>query len=313
MSKLVPQVMRAIRVTQFGRPEVMKLEVNYPVPQVKENEVLVRVHASGINPVDTYIRAGTYTKLPPLPYTPGKDGAGVVAGLGAGVAGFTVGQRVFFSKNCREGSLAEYVAVPHTGVFPLHEKLSFSEGASLAIPYFTAHRALFLKGLGAPGKRVLVHGGSGAVGQAVLQLARAGAARVYCHREADYMAAMKAGEPEGFDIIIEMLANANVNADLSVLRPRGCVVVVGCRGDAPVFSPRLMMAPETSIVGCAFASATPEEKQQSASAVLAAIEEGCVQPRVSKTYSMEQAAQGHTDVIEGGSTLGKLVVLCAPE
>ncbi|KAA0192402.1 hypothetical protein HAZT_HAZT004678 [Hyalella azteca] len=198
---------------------------------------MVEMKYSGVNPVDTYIRSGSYAVLPQLPYIPGKDGAGVIA---------QVGDRVFVEQSGRHGTLAEFAAVHEDRTYLLPENLNLEQGAALAIAAFTAYRALHLKGGARKGHRVLVHGASGSVGQAAVQLARAaglhvvgtagtaegeevvlqcGAAAVYNHRRPGYLDELKAKESEGFDIVLEMLSNVNLGNDLSLLRRRSVVVV----------------------------------------------------------------------------------------
>src|SRR5260370_572748 len=163
--------MKAIRVHEFGGPEVLLLE-DVPTPQVGPGQILVRVHAVGINPVDTYIRAGTYAAKPPLPYTPGKDAAGVVSAIGEGVRSFKIGDRVYVG-DCLTGAYAEFALCTAAQVHPLPEKISFAQGAAIYIPYATAYRALFQRAKAVAGETVLVHGATGGVGTAAVQLAHA--------------------------------------------------------------------------------------------------------------------------------------------
>jgi NADPH2:quinone reductase len=119
--------------------------------------------AAGVNPVDTYIRSGTYPRKPDLPYTPGGDAAGIVEAVGDSVSDFKKGDRVFCAFNCPSGAYAEFAVADRSHTFRLPSALSFSQGAAIGIPYFTAYRALILKCRGEPGESVLVHGASGAV------------------------------------------------------------------------------------------------------------------------------------------------------
>lgn len=320
--------MRAIQVHRFGSSKLMKLVTDAPLPTIGDNQVLVKIMCSGVNPVDTYIRDGQYGVLPELPYIPGKDGAGVVDKVGPAVTRFKAGDRVFVTQSGRFGTLAEYAAVEQRNVFPLDQRLSFAEGAALPVPYFTAYRALYLKGGLLPGQRVLVHGASGAVGQATVQLGAAsgavvvgtvgtaegeavvkecGAVAVYNHRQKDYLEVLAREQSDRFDVIVEMLANANLGSDLALLKPRGTVVVVGCRGEVTI-NPRLMMMPESSVVGCALGASSEEEWVLTGRAIARAVETGTARPRVSRQYPLEKVAQAHDDVMSGESTLGKLVV-----
>src|SRR4051794_23923604 len=150
--------MKAIRVEQFGEPDVMRL-VEVPDPEAGPEQVLVRIHASGVNPVDTYIRAGKYAAKPNLPFTPGKDGAGTVVRAGGG---FAEGDRVFVTA-ANSGTCAELTVANAADVFRLPANTSFEQGAALGVPYGTAHRGVFGRGAGARGEIMLVHGASGGV------------------------------------------------------------------------------------------------------------------------------------------------------
>ncbi|KAK6044835.1 GroES-like protein [Cooperia oncophora] len=181
--------MLAAVVKEFGGPSVIKVLSNVPIPVIESSEqILVRVAASGVNPVDTYIRNGQYAVKPKLPYTPGRDGAGIVEEVGADVRNVKEGDRVYFAWSIT-GSAAEYCLVDR--VFPLPSGISFQEGACIGIPYGTAYRALFLYGEVQKGQRVLVHGASGGVGIAAVQMA------------ADHGAAVvgTAGTDEGMDLV----------------------------------------------------------------------------------------------------------------
>lgn len=163
--------MKAIRVHAFGGPEVQKLE-EIPTPQPIAGQVLVRIHAAGVNPADTYARSGNYAVLPPLPYTPGTDGAGVVHAVGDGVNKVKTGDRVYVAKNIT-GTYAEYALALESQVFPLPENVSFSQGAGVFIPYGTAYHAIHQEAKARASETILIHGASGGVGIACIQIAHA--------------------------------------------------------------------------------------------------------------------------------------------
>src|SRR5215204_2761606 len=162
--------MKAIIVREFGAPEVMKME-DVPTPEPQENQVLVRIKAAGVNPVDTYIRSGVYAQKPALPYTPGKDGAGIVEKTGGRVTKFKTGDRVL-TADAGSGTYAEFAVFDEKQLIRLPENVSFEEGAGVFVPYATAYRALFQKARGKSGETVLVHGASGGVGIAAIQWAK---------------------------------------------------------------------------------------------------------------------------------------------
>ncbi|KAJ1478447.1 chaperonin 10-like protein [Baffinella frigidus] len=172
------KMMKAVRVSAFGAPSELKTE-SIQRPEVGPGEVLVRVVAAGVNPVETYKRAGTYAKhlLPALPFTPGSDGAGVVELVGAGVTGVSAGQRVWLSGST-SGTYAEYCVAKEGDVHPLPPAVSFRAGAGIGTAYRTAYRALFTRVTAKAGHTVLVHGASGGVGLAAVQLARAAGCKV---------------------------------------------------------------------------------------------------------------------------------------
>src|ERR1700689_469201 len=163
--------MKAIQVKQFGGPEVLQF-IDVDTPKPGPGQVLVRIKAAGVNPADTYMRTGTYAVKPALPYTPGFDGAGIVETVGPDVSAWKPGDRVYLTGGVT-GTYAEYVLAQAAHLYRLPERISFSQGAGLYVPYFTAYHALFDLANARPGETLLVHGASGGVGTAAVQLARA--------------------------------------------------------------------------------------------------------------------------------------------
>nr|XP_003411279.1 quinone oxidoreductase [Loxodonta africana] len=323
------KLMKAIRVFEFGGPEVLKLQADVARPIPKDHQVLIKVHACGVNPVETYIRSGTYNRLPTLPYTPGSDVSGVIEAVGDNVSAFKKGDRVFTTSTV-SGGYAEYaVAADHT-VYSLPEKLDFKQGAAIGIPYFTAYRALFLSARAKAGETVLVHGASGGVGLAACQIARAyglkvlgtaglekgqntvlqnGAHKVFNHKDVNYIDEIKKSVGDkGIDVIIEMLANINLSNDLKLLSHGGRVIVVGSRGPIEI-NPRDTMTKESSIIGVSLFSSSTEEFQQSAAALQAGMETGWLKPVIGSQYPLEKVAQAHENIIHGSGTAGKMILL----
>ncbi|HEV2206225.1 MAG TPA: NADPH:quinone reductase, partial [Candidatus Acidoferrales bacterium] len=163
--------MKAIVVHEFGGPEVLKYE-EIPTPRPEAGQVLVRIHAAGVNPYDTYMRSGTYAIKPPLPYTPGSDAAGEVEAVGSGITKFKAGDRVYTAKTVT-GAYAEYALALESQVHLLPANISYTQGAGVWVPYGTAYHALYQCALARAGETVLIHGASGGVGSAAVQLARA--------------------------------------------------------------------------------------------------------------------------------------------
>ena len=323
--------MKAIIVSRFGAPEVMSLEeVADPVPG--EGQVLVRVYAAGVNPVDTYIRGGHYSQQAHLPYTPGMDGAGVIESTGPGVRHRQAGERVYIAHSL-SGTYAEKVLCTEAQTHTLPREISFAQGAAIGVPYGAAYRALFQKARALPGDNLLVHGASGGVGIAAVQLARAAGLRVIAtagteqgrklvqemgahavldHHQADHLA--RTGELTcgvGLDVILEMLANVNLGEDLKALAKGGRVVVVGSRGRVEI-DPRDAMGQESVIIGMTLFNASERELRSMHAAFAAGLENGTLRPVVSRQLPLAEAAAAHHEVMES-STLGKIVLLVRDE
>lgn len=321
--------MKAIRVLSFGGPEVLKLMSDVQVPSASNGQVLVKIKAAGINPVDTYIRSGIYARKPALPYTPGSDGAGVVHSVGADVTQVKEGDRVYVCGSIT-GTYAEFALCNSSNVHLLPENISFSQGAAIYVPYYTAYRALIQRLHGKAGETVLVHGASGGVGIATVQLAKAyglkvlgtagtaegevavkqaGASEVFNHREDGYVhRILDATGGCGADVIVEMLANVSLAKDLQLVASKGRIGVVGNRGTIEI-NPRETMAKESSIVGIMLGQASEEEKQEMTAAIAAGLNAGFLSPVVGHEYSLDQASEAHRDIIESKGAKGKLVLL----
>jgi NADPH:quinone reductase len=319
--------MKAIRVDEFGGPEVMRL-VDAPDPRPEAGQVLVRVHAAGVNPVDAYIRSGMYARTPELPYTPGMDGAGVVEAVGEGVTRVAKGDRVYLAGTI-SGSYAELALADESQAQPLPRDVSFAQGAGVNVPYATAYRALFQRAHALPGESVLVHGASGGVGVAATQLARAagmkvigtggteqgrklvseqGAHHVLDHRAPDYLEQLLAlTDGRGVDVVLEMLANVNLDKDLNVLARNGRVVVIGNRGTVEI-NPRAAMARDASILGMSLMSAPADELPSIHAALVAGLENGTLRPVVREEMPLADAPRAHEAVMEPGA-YGKIVLI----
>jgi NADPH:quinone reductase len=310
--------MRAVRVHEFGDPGVLTLE-DVPQPEPIEGEVLVRVQAAGVNPFEAYVRAGAYTELPALPYTPGCDAAGVRT---------DTGQRVYVTDSL-SGTYAEHALCREEDVRPLPDGLSYAQGAAVGVPYFTAYRALVQRAAPREGERVLIHGASGGVGIATVQLALAagldvvgtagseagselvaaqGDVRVLDHRDPSHLdAALELSGGRGFDVIVEFLANVNLGHDLTALAPRGRVVVVGSRGRVEV-DPRDLMNAEGSVLGMRTPNARPDEVSAARAAVDAGLRSGALRPVVGRELPLAEAPRAHQLIMERPA-LGKLVLV----
>jgi len=319
--------MKAIRVHQFGGPEVLKLE-EIATPKPDAGQVLVRVRAAGVNPYDTYMRAGTYAIKPHLPYTPGSDAAGTVEALGSGVAKVKVGDRVYTAQTLT-GAYAEYALALEDQVHRLPQNISFEQGAGVWVPYCTAYHALHHFAKARAGETVLVHGASGGVGTASLQITRAmgltvfgtagtdrglelvkreGAHEAFNHTNAGYQdQIMKATGGRGVDIILEMLANVNLGGDLKMLALHGRVIVIGSRGDATI-TPRDIMSRRASVLAFSLWALQPAEIAEIHAGLIAGLENGTLRPVVGKQLPLAEAARAHKEILEPGAA-GKIVLV----
>ncbi|MEM7188596.1 MAG: NADPH:quinone reductase, partial [Pseudomonadota bacterium] len=243
--------MKAIRAHQFGGPDNLQMdEIDEPVPGA--GEVLVEIKAAGINPADTYMLGGAYAIIPDLPYIPGGDAGGVVAAVGDGVTSVAVGDRVmvgvmmgFRMQDC----FAEKVVRAQENVVKLPDNVSFQQAAALGVPYGTAHWGLFARGTAKAGETVFIHGASGAVGTAAIQLAKRagltvigsagterglklvtdeGADHAVDHNAEGYLDQVRElTGGNGPALILEMLANVNLAKDLELVGKYGRIIIIG--------------------------------------------------------------------------------------
>jgi len=319
--------MKAISVNAFGGPEVLKLS-ELPDPLPGPAQVLVRLKAAGVNPVDAYIRSGTYARKPALPYTPGMDGAGTVERTGNAVLHLKPADRVYVEYPAT-GTYADYCLADAHCVHPLPSNVTFAQGAALGVPYATAHRALFGRAQAVVGETVLVHGASGGVGIAAVQLGKAagmkvigtagteeglrlvkeqGAEHVLNHKSAGYLEELMAlTGGKGVDVILEMAAHLNLGKDLTLLALKGRVVVIGSRGKVAI-DPRDTMGRDAAILGMTLFNATPMERTHIHKDLVKGLENGTLRPVVGKEMPLAEAPQAHERVLQPGA-YGKIVLI----
>jgi NADPH:quinone reductase len=291
-------------------------------------QVLVKVGAAGVNPVETYIRAGAYAKLPSLPYTPGNDLAGTVIATGPNVESCKVGDRVY-SSMCVTGSYSSHAICDSENLHPLPDRMSFAQGASLGVPYATAWHAIVNKANIKPGETILVHGASGGVGIAAVQIAKArgltvigtagteagmelvkslGAHHVFNHKEPGYEAAiMSATNGSGVNVVLEVLGNINLNRDLDMVGFQGRIVVVGNRGTIEI-DPRKIMSKETMVTGMALMNVPKPEMKSIHRGICAGLENGSLSPVVAREFKLSEAPLAHDLVMQSGA-MGKIVLI----
>jgi NADPH2:quinone reductase len=319
--------MKAIQVAEFGGPEVLKLN-EVPTPKPEAGQVLVKVHAVGVNPYDTYMRTGTYAIKPPLPYTPGSDAAGVVESVGTGVKNLKPGDRVYTAKTIT-GAYAEYTLTLEAQAQKLPDNISCEQGAGVWVPYGTAYHAVIHEAKVRASETVLVHGASGGVGSAAVQILRGmgakvfgtassdagqnlvkreGAAQVFNHAKPGYTdEIMKATGGRGVDVILEMLANVNLAQDLKLLAQYGRVIVIGNRGDVTI-NARDLMARRSSVLGFTLWATTEAETADIHAGLFAGLANGTLTPIVGKKIPLAEAARAHKEVLAPGAS-GQIVLI----
>ena len=319
--------MKSIRIYEFGAPEVMaleKIDALTPGP----GQVVVEIKAAGVNPIDTYIRSGNYPINIPLPYTPGFDGAGIIKIVGEGVRHYVPGDRVYITGSV-SGTYAEQTLCTNEQIFPLPEEMSFEQGAAIGIPYGTAYRALFTKARAVDKETILIHGATGGVGVAALQLAKAanlnivatsgsqqgvnlikehGIEHILNHNQKEHWDEINAiTEGQGVDVILEMLANVNLDEDLKILKTNGRIVVIGCRGPVTI-NPREAMAKEASILGMLLMNTSAEERIKIYSSLEAGLQSKQLNPILSHQFPLAEASKAHNAILEPGAH-GKIVLI----
>ena len=320
--------MKAIRVHEFGGPEVMKLE-DVPDLQPGPGQVVVRIHAAGVNPVEAYVRSGSYPQKPTLPYTPGTDAGGMVMAIGSGVKGLKASDRVYTS-GPNSGTYAEQVLCNEAQVHRLPDNVSFEQGAAMGVPYGTAYRGLFQRAEAKPAETVLVHGASGGVGSAAVQMARAagmtvigtagserglelakkeGAHHVLNHASDGYLDELiTLTDGRGVDVIVELLANRNLAKDLTVLAKKGRVAVIGSRGTIEI-NPRDAMGREADIRGVTLMAGSEQEYKAMHAALVAGLENGTLRPVIGQRIPLAETPRAHVEIMKPSGAYGKIVLL----
>lgn len=319
--------MKAIVVHEFGAPEVMKLE-EFPAPKAGPGQVVVRVRAAGVNPFDTYMRAGTYAIKPPIPYVPGGEGAGVVDSIGEGVKSVKPGDRVYVG-HPSNGTYAEYTLAQESEVFRLPERVSFQQGAGIFVACGTAYHALYHQASAHASETLLVHGASGGVGIAAVQIARAmgmtvigtagtdkglelvrreGANHAFNHKHVGYLEGiMSATHGRGVDVVLEMAAHVNLGADLKLLAKGGRVIVIGSRAEVTIL-PRDLMARGASVRGFTLWGISEAQAADLRAGLDAGLENGMIRPVVGKEMPLADAPRAHKEVMDPGA-FGKIILI----
>ena len=308
--------MRSVRQLAFGGPEVLQLtEVERPVPLA--TEVLVRVRAVGVNPVEAMIRSGQFPLLGQPPFILGWDLCGVVEDMEPGVTRFQPGDEVygmpFFPRAA--GAYAEYVAAPSRQLARKPAGLSHAEAAALPLAGLTAWQALVDTAQVTAGQRVLIHGAGGGVGHLAVQIAKARGAHVIGTASAvkhdfvaslgadeliDYRAADFAEQVDGVDVVLDTIGGDNARRSIGVLRPGGLLVTIVGRRDVD-------LAASTRTAGRRFAGLSVEPDYPGLEALADLAESGKLRVHLQATLDLAAAAKAH-ELLESGSVTGKIAL-----
>lgn len=330
--------MRAASITKQGPPDQLQVG-DLPTPEAGAGQVLVKIHVSAINPIDTYIRAGSIPFPIEFPYIPGCDFAGTIEAVGEGVTRFKTGDRVWGSNQSlfgRQGTLAEFAAIDAGWVYPIPVKMSFEQAAAGALTGITAHLGLRLHGQLQPGEMVFVNGGTGGVGSMVVQFAKAMGARVittagtdekrqlakdlgadlvldYKTADIDQKIQEYASESGGIDLWWETQRQPNLPRVIPMMKKRGRIILMAGRDAQPQFPLGPFYVNDLKLIGFAMFNASPAEQQECAAEMNNWFHGGKWHPLIGQTFTLDHAAEAHQlqeDNTLGGSQslTGKIVV-----
>ena len=329
--------MKAAFYDNPGLPDVLKVG-ELPTPQPKAGEVLVRVKASAVNPIDTYIRSGMVSMPQPKPTIPGCDLAGVVEKVGPNVSRFKIGDRVWGSNQGllgRQGTMAEYACVAEEWLYPTPSGVSDVDAAAASLTAITAHLGLFQWAGLQPGEVVFVNGGTGGVGSMVVQMAHAAGAKAITtvgseekaklardlgavlalnYKTEDVDAAIQkfTGE-KGVNIWYETQGEPDLQRSVNLLASRGRMILIAGRKAQPPFPLGPFRSKEISLYGFAMFNATPDEQRECANDIYRWFSEQKLHVLVGKTFPLAEAAAAHrlqeeNTLNKAGTLTGKIVV-----
>lgn len=323
--------MKAIEITKPGAPDVLQL-CERPVPQLKEGEVLIKVHAAGINRPDVFQRLGQYPVPPGASDLPGLEVAGEIVDGNLDGTGFVKGQMV--CALVQGGGYAEYCAAPVRQCLPAPKGLSAVEAASLPETFFTVWSNVFDRAHLSGGETLLVQGGTSGIGVTAIQLASAmghrvlatagsedkrlaceqfGAVRGINYREEDFVEVVKAETGgKGVDVVLDMVAGDYVNREINCLADDGRIVIIALLGGAKgnidfsqVLRRRLVITGSTLRPRpVEFKAAIADNLVKN---VWPLIEAGKIKPAIHSVFPLDQAAQAHT-LMESSAHVGKIVL-----
>lgn len=327
----LPQDMTLIEITQPGGPEVLQARTT-PVPTAGPGEVLIKVHAAGVNRPDVIQRAGKYPMKPGMSPIPGLEVAGEVVAIGDRVTGFAVGDKVCALTN--GGGYAQYCVAPAGQTLPIPSGLDWVRAAAIPETFFTVWANLFGIGAAAKGQRALIHGGTSGIGTTALMLckefgvqafATAGSAakcqairdlggEAINYKEQSFLSAVKEmTDDKGVDVILDIMGGSYLNDNVSALSMDGRLVMLGFLGGAHAKEVDLLaiLGKRATVTGSLMRSRTGEEKaaiaDQLREHVWPTLNAGRCLPLIDKVYSLQDAAQAHARM-EAGDHIGKIVL-----
>ena len=327
---LLPETMRCITVPQPGGPEAMQLDTA-PLPTLRDDEILIRVQAAGVNRPDVQQRKGLYPPPPDASPLLGLEVAGEVVQLGAMASGFFPGHKV--TALCNGGGYAEYVAVPAGQCLPWPEGYDALRAAALPENFFTVWANLFDMAQLKPEESLLVHGGTSGIGLTAIQLAAAQGSRVYAtagsaekcafierygatainYKDQDFGAVIAAQtDKRGVDVILDMVGGPYIQKNIRALAPRGRLVQVAfMQGSKAELDLMHVMTKRLTITGSTMRPRTSAEKAAIAAAlkqkVWPLLASGKVAPVIDRVFPLEQAAEAH-QLMESSAHIGKIML-----
>ncbi len=318
--------MKAAFIKETGPPENIQYG-ELPQPSPAGKQVLVKVAAVAVNPIDTYLRSGMIAMQLPMPFVIGCDLAGTVEAVGPEAKLFKPGDRVWGSNQGllgRQGTFAEYAAIDEDWLYPTPEGVSDEDAAAIALVGITAHLGLFRDGKLKPGETVFINGGSGGVGSTVLQMAKAVNARVIVtagsnekldvcrklgadvalnYKDDDLAAKIHAAAPDGVHLWWETTREPNFDLVVSNLAPRGRMILMAGREARPPFPVGPFYVKGCSLHGFAMFNATADEQRTCGLEIGRWLAEGKLKPHIDRVLPLAEAAQAHR--LQEENTLGK--------
>ena len=328
--------MKAAYILETGSPDVIRVG-ELPRPEPARGQVLVKVEAVAVNPIDTYIRSGVVAMQLPKPFVIGCDLAGVVESVGDGVSGFEPGMRVWCSNQGllgRQGTFAEYAAVDADWLHALPDGVAARDAAAVALVAITAHLGLFRDAKLGSGETIAVIGGTGGVGSMVVQMAKLAGARVITTAGSDAKVEAARGlgadevigyhresigeglqrcAPQGVDVFWETRREPDFDVAVAAMKERGRMILMAGRDARPPFPVGPFYVKECSLKGMVMFKATPLEVAESAHEINRWLAEGRLKANISHTLPLAEAAEAHrlqeAATLKGAGNLAGKIVL----